>query len=224
MPATPTFASPLNSISTTLGATYVVGSGALTLAEDTGDAIVAALAAQGLPSVSASAPLRFACVRAEGYNFTTNQVAQADLVTIFEATGLSGDDLSGVTVVEGTTDQAFYVGDLLAVELTAGQVADIQEAIQTIAVATTPPTGILKGSSGAFAAASPTLDYVQLQGTPLAIVFNSDGSTTKTYTNGLVVTITPVSANVTTVAYGSPISKLKTITQNSDGSFTITVV
>lgn len=224
MPTTPTFASPLNSITTTLGLTYVVGSGSLALAEDAGDAIVAALAAQGLPSVSGSAPLRFVCTRADGYNFTTNQVTQTDLQTIFEATGLSGDDLSGVTAVEGSTDQAFYVGDLLVVELTAGQIVDIQDAIQDIAVATTPPTGVLKGAAGAFAAASPTLDYVNLQGTPLAIVFNSDGSTTKTYTNGLVVTITPVSANVTTVAYGSPISKLKTITQNSDGSFTITVV
>jgi hypothetical protein len=106
---TPIFASPLNNISTTLAADYTAGSDEIAIAEGYGDTITAELARLGLPSISSDAPLRFTVTRAGGVNLTTGQILDATDQTVFEATSLDSDTLSGLTVVEGTTDQDFAI-------------------------------------------------------------------------------------------------------------------
>lgn len=113
------FASPINNADSTLAVAYKAGSGSVTLATGYGAVISAKLAALGLPAISASAPLRFTLVSA----------ATSTRLAIYEATGLTGDVLSGVTVQEGTTDLDFAASDLFAVRPTAGQTKEIQVAL-----------------------------------------------------------------------------------------------
>lgn len=126
-----TFASLINNGQTFLGAAYTAGSGTMTLGTGYGAVIASRLTAAGFPAVSSSAPLRFTAIAAAALN-EFGQIVQLGLVTIFEATGLAGDVLSGVAAVEGTTDQNFAQGDVIAVLLTAGQIQAIQAAIAAL--------------------------------------------------------------------------------------------
>jgi hypothetical protein len=192
--STTAFASPGNNLSSTLRLNYVAGDGECTLARNYGDEIRAELTRQGLPSISALAPLRFRLARAEALNLTTGQVIDATLTTIYEATGLSGDTLSGLTAVEGTTDQDFDRQSVFTVEGTAGQTVAMQAAINALqsvggsvtsvglsmptgfSVASSPITssgtiavttalsGILKGATGAITTATAGTDYLTPSG------------------------------------------------------------
>lgn len=137
------FASAVNFVRTTLRLPYVPGSGQVFLYRGYGASVNTALTNQGLPSISVSAPLRFMLINAQYYNAQTQQIIDPQFCSIFEATGLSGDNLTGCTVVEGTVDQAFNSGDIFVVQLTAGQINDIQSAVV-----------VLQGSTGAPATAT----------------------------------------------------------------------
>lgn len=122
------FASVANNIQTALGADHVAGSGTIQIATGYGATLAAAIAAAGFPAISSTAPFRFTVIARSAQN-SIGQITNLALVTIFEATGLAGDVLSGVAAVEGTTDQDFKAGDTFAVLLTAGQIAAIQQAL-----------------------------------------------------------------------------------------------
>lgn len=130
------FASPINNALSTLGAAYLAGSGSVSLASGYGAVLSAKLTALGLPDISSSAPLRFTLVSAAAYS-AMGQLTNPALSAIFEATGLSGDILTGVSAQEGTTDLSFAAGDTFAVYLTAGQVAAIQAAVNNLEAGTT---------------------------------------------------------------------------------------
>lgn len=189
-----TFATPVNVASSTLRLPYTAGDTTLKLFRSYGTTLAAALVAQGLPAISASHPLRFQMVSSAAYNPDTGQITDLSLTTIFEATGLSSDDLSGLSVVEGTTDQDYANGDIFLVGLTAGQVQSIQAAVNALenvggsvtSVGLTMPTGfsvagspitttgtlavttalsgILKGSAGAITTAAAGTDYLAPSG------------------------------------------------------------
>lgn len=116
------FKKPLNNLTTLLGANYTPGSGTMTVRVGDG-------ARFGV--VSASSPIRFSVV---GVSKVTNigQVAPPSSISIYTATGITGDVLSGVAISEGTTDQAFAAGDYLAVVPTAATFTDIQNAINAL--------------------------------------------------------------------------------------------
>jgi hypothetical protein len=174
----------VNNAQTTLGASYSIGGSTLTMATGYGTTLAAKLTALG-HTLGASAPLRVTAIKSTALN-VYGQITDLSKLTIFEATGRSGDVLTGVSVVEGTTDQAFAAGDTLAFLWTAGAAKELRDAINAgsgsvTSVALTVPTGlsvsgspitssgtlavtlgvsgILKGSGGSFVAATAGTDY-----------------------------------------------------------------
>jgi hypothetical protein len=125
MPAT-TFKTPLNNVSTTVGATRGVGVASLTVATGTGGKF-------GSPSPSA--PIRVTVIQAAG--ISGGIITDPTKLTIFSCTGRSGDVLSGLTVIEGTTDLAFANGDTIIMAPTAEAFGDIHGAINALENATT---------------------------------------------------------------------------------------
>jgi hypothetical protein len=117
----------LDNTGSTLGADYLAGSGVHTLAADAGARILAKLASRG-KSVSATSPLVYTVVRKSAVNLY-GQITDDSLLTVYEATELDGDNLSGVTVRAGYTDQNFTVGDVVGCLWTDGQVDELQVAI-----------------------------------------------------------------------------------------------
>ena len=188
-----TFPSPVNNVSTSLALNYVAGSGTVALSEGYGATINARLAMLGLPSISISAPLRFSLYSVAMMG-PFGWFPPSYLPSIYNATGLSGDDLTGVTIQEGTTDQNFQAGDVFRVALTAGEIAAIEAAIQDLS---SPPDGILKGVSGSFETATPDIDYASVTGAP---------GVTSVTSNGAIVT-----------TFGTPVSKTQTTVVNSAG-------
>ena len=79
-----------------------------------------------LGTVSASAPIRFTVITAGSYGTT------AEVLTIYQATGLSGDNLSGVSAIEGTTDRNYAAGDKVEARPTQASYTDIHSAINGI--------------------------------------------------------------------------------------------
>jgi hypothetical protein len=175
MPAT-TFKTPLNNVSTTVGALRGVGVTSLTVATGTGSKF-------GSPSPSA--PIRITVIQAAG--ISGGIITDPTKLTIFSATGRSGDVLSGLTVIEGTTDLAFAVNDTVIMAPTAGAFSDIHGAINTLETTTAldsavvhlagPETitgaktfnggvtvgsldGVLKGTTGVVGTAAAGTDYL----------------------------------------------------------------
>jgi hypothetical protein len=112
-----TFKTLVNNLRTTLGASYTVGSGTMTLAPGSGSSF---------GNVSASTPVRFTVITAATYG------SSSELLTIYQATGINGDVLSGVSAIEGTTDRNYSAGDKLEARPTQGSYADIHGAINAI--------------------------------------------------------------------------------------------
>lgn len=208
------FASPLNNVATTLALNYTAGSGTFALPETYGATINSRLTMLGLPSISATAPLRFTITPASAVN-AFGIVALSILPSIYEATGLSGDDLTGVTIQEGTTDKNYQAGDIFQVVLTAGQIADIQAALQAIA---NIPDGVLKGDSGTIEAAVPGVDYVAVEGVGAVTTFETDGSIVVAQDDGLVIVTTFETDGSIVTTYGAPLNRTTVITFEPDGS------
>lgn len=116
------FKKPINNLTTTLAAAYAVGSG--TMAVRAGDGA-------RFGTISAASPIRFACVKS-GVIQNNGQIGDLSGISIYTATGIAGDVLSGVAVSEGTTDQPFAVNDFLCVIPTAGTFEEIHQAINTL--------------------------------------------------------------------------------------------
>jgi len=122
-----TFDVPANDFGTTLGSPYSAGSGSVVMVAAAGAALTSALSELGL-SLSATSPLAFTLRKKVSGAPSTNR---AD-ATIFQATGLSTDTLTGVTVAEGTHDQNFAAGDYLDVLMTAGRLSKVYGAVNTM--------------------------------------------------------------------------------------------
>jgi hypothetical protein len=154
------FGTCLNQISTTLASAHASGSGTLVMATGYGARLAAELTAEGLPLISGTAPIRVSVV-APGHG------ADAPILpgfrTIFRATGLTGDTLTGCTAIEGTTDRAYAIGSAVRFNLTAGAINDIGSAVNALEAAgaasgtvTTVSVVSANGLSGVVANASTT--------------------------------------------------------------------
>lgn len=209
MPQT-AFASPSNGIASNLALDYAKGSGVMALFDGTGAIINAGLAAQGLPSISPTAPYRYQVARVRAVNLQTGDIINTAESAIYLATGLSGDALSGVTATEGTTDQNFYAGDIFRVDLTAGQVVAEQTAINALesAVSTLQAAPIFTGIPTA-------TEFLSIDSS--TTVYNSDGSIVTTHGSGLVETTTFTATTIVT-RFTGPKTATQTITFNADGS------
>src|SRR3954451_23252556 len=104
----------LNNAASTLAADYTSGSGTLTLAAGTGPRF-------GTPSVGA--PVRITVVARS--TLVNGEVAPTSLYTIYDCTARSGDVLSGLTPVEGTSDRNYRRNDPAAALITAGLISAV---------------------------------------------------------------------------------------------------
>lgn len=113
-----TFTKPLNNAESFLAADYDAGSGSMTL--NAGDGAL-------FGSPSPSAPIRITVAkRATLHN---GQIGPRTTRTIYQCTSVVGDTLSGLTAIEGTTDQGFKKNDPVAALVTAGVVQDAYDQI-----------------------------------------------------------------------------------------------
>jgi hypothetical protein len=64
--------------------------------------------------------------------FAYSPTATTANYTIYKADSISGDNLHVVSVLEGTTDRVYNIGDIVEVRLTAGTLNDVQNAINTL--------------------------------------------------------------------------------------------
>lgn len=174
----------VNNAQTTFGASYSPGGSTLVMATGFGSTLASRLSALGL-TLDASNPIRVTAIKSTAINIY-GQITDLSKLTIFQATGRSTDTLTGVTVVEGTTDQAYVEGDTLAFLWTAGAAQALRDAIvagggTVSSIAMTVPSGLsvsgspittsgtlavtlgvsglLKGSGGSIVAASAGTDY-----------------------------------------------------------------
>lgn len=178
-----TFCTPLNNVSTTLGAAYTSGGTSLVVASGQG-------ALFGSPSPSA--PVRVTVVALSALD-SSGRISDRTKVAVFKATGRTADTLTGLTLDEGTA-QNFAINDVVAVVNTAKTESDQHTAInalettvatlavdsavvhntgtETVAGAKTFSTapvlatlsGILKASTGVLSAAAAGTDYLSPTG------------------------------------------------------------
>lgn len=121
----------VNNAQTTLGSAYTAGGNTLVMATGYGTTLAAKLTALGL-TLNAFNPLRVTAIKSTALNIY-GQITDLTKLTIFEVTGRSSDTLTGVSVVEGTTDQNFAAGDTLAFLWTAGAAQELRDAIVGVA-------------------------------------------------------------------------------------------
>jgi len=105
-----TFSTPLNNLRTTLGSSHASGSGSLIVATGTG------------VNFGSTFPLRVTVATAATYGII------GELSTIFSVTARSTDTLT-VSVIEGTSDRTYGVGDIVEVRETAGTISDLNTAV-----------------------------------------------------------------------------------------------
>lgn len=113
------FQRPVNNFKTTLGAAHTIGDTTLTLATGAG-AQLGALAANEVYRLSV---------------LSNPESSTETTLAIVEATGLSGDVLSGVTFVEGYTDVALTSGAAVRLRATAKTFASLNSAVNGLQAA-----------------------------------------------------------------------------------------
>jgi hypothetical protein len=109
-----TFKPHLNNVSTTVAQPYTAGSGAMFVASGTS------------PAFGGTFPVIFTVITASSYGTT------AETYTIYQATGRTGDQFTGLSALEGTTDRAYAIGDRVEVRWTDGLAKTIESAVNTI--------------------------------------------------------------------------------------------
>ena len=112
-----TFAKPINKFSTTLLTAHTSGSGTLVLRS-----------VSGLGSLDANQVFRVTALASPNTSSET-------VVGIFEATGISGSTLTGVTAVEGYSDTLIAANTTIQIRATAKTFTDLQSAVNTLETA-----------------------------------------------------------------------------------------
>lgn len=125
-PASPVHAQitqALNNASSTLAAEHGIGSGTLILKAGEGPRF-------GNPT--SQRPIRVTV--AKRLSLVNGQLVPGSTQTIYTVTGRTGDTLTGLTAVEGTSDQAFSRLDPVASLITAGTVNELSDVVSDIDV------------------------------------------------------------------------------------------
>jgi hypothetical protein len=113
----------VNNFSTTLALAHEIGDGVLSMRAGAGDLLRLRLAEVEAPEISPAAPIRM--MAAGRKTLQEKVVVPASQWTIFEATGLTGDDLTGCVAVEGTADYRYEVNDPVVASFTVGIIVAI---------------------------------------------------------------------------------------------------
>jgi hypothetical protein len=177
------FAVAKDAVHTTAAAGYVVGSGSLTVAAGTG--------AQ-FPTPTPSAPILFTVVSAATYGLFP------ETFCTYEATGLTGDTLTGITLIDGT-DTAWVAGadvemrtcakhlNDLAAGIAAGGGSTITEVAQTTSFTAAAGSFYAISGSGAVTATLPTAVGIAGQMVRIRCVNGYTGLCTITGTGGQTI-------------------------------------
>lgn len=168
------FGAPANNIVATVGSGgYTAGSTVLNLTTGQGSLF---------PSLTSNQFYRLTVVQqAVAYSATAN----ISNLTIYKATGLTGDQFTGILAIEGTTDRNYVSGDTVDVRVTAGSLSDVQSAINTLETTygnqgisygnSVLPSGSspynLSGSSGAYQSINPSNFNVTLPNSGTYFIF-----------------------------------------------------
>jgi hypothetical protein len=108
-----TFYTPINNIRTTLQSAHTSGSGTLAVATGTG------------VNFGSTFPLRVTAVTAATYGSITESL------TVFSVTARATDSLT-VSVIEGSSDQNYSIGDVVEMRITAGSLSDLDGAVNNL--------------------------------------------------------------------------------------------
>jgi hypothetical protein len=111
-----TFAKPVNDFSATLASAHAVNATTLVLATGAG-ALLGSLPANRIYRVTA---------------VLNPQVPSESILGVFEATGLTGDTLTGVTGAEGFANVALAAGTTIEVRVTAKDLSEVQDAVNAL--------------------------------------------------------------------------------------------
>ncbi len=174
---------PLNNATSSLAQAHAVGSDTLVLQSGHGSRF-------GTPTVDA--PVRVTVARQT--TLVGGQIVPSTARTIYLVTARSSDTLSGLTAVEGTSDQAFAKNDPVASVITAGTIQELQDAIGAVGgmeiggmignspvvgdllyvgpagvLAQAAVTGIVKGTGTGYQAAVAGTDYLVPSGSGAAL-------------------------------------------------------
>jgi hypothetical protein len=120
-----TFRPHLNNVSTTLFSAHASGSGSLSLAPATGS------------KFGSTFPFTVTVITAATYG------SPAETLTVFNVTGRTTDTLTGCTAIEGTTDQAFSVGDRVEMRWTNALATAIEGAVNGVENSTGITAGVI---------------------------------------------------------------------------------
>lgn len=120
-----------------LGANYTAGSGTMVMDSGFGSKISSAITTLynslgytvPTPVVGINNPLRFTVIKADAIE-ANGLITDTTKLTIFKATGISGDSLTGVVANGGTPDQNFSLGDFWRCFPTASDVLQVQNSIK----------------------------------------------------------------------------------------------
>lgn len=172
------FKTPQNNVSTTVASTHTIG--ATTLAVATGTGVK-------FGSPSAGAPIRITVIQAAG--ISGGLLTDPTKLTVFSCTGRTTDTLTGLTVIEGTSDVGFAAADTVVMGITAAALADIHTAVNNIENGTTTLAGTQISGNIAGNAAGLTANIAESQVTNLvtdlagkSAVFVPTGVKTSSYT------------------------------------------
>lgn len=128
----------LNNASSTIAAEHGVGSGTLILKAGEGPRF-------GNPT--SQRPIRVTV--AKRLSLVNGQLVPGSTQTIYNVTGRTGDTLTGLTAVEGTSDQAFSRLDPVASLITAGTVNELSDVVSDIDVDLTEISESVDGKADA---------------------------------------------------------------------------
>lgn len=118
-----TFATPVNNSSTTIGATYLHGSGTMTLATGGG---------AFFPALTGSNYYRVTVIKSA--SATTQALSDTSKYTIYKAVlaASPADTLTIQGVLDGTTDRDYAVGDVVQARVSSGTLIDVHTAVNNL--------------------------------------------------------------------------------------------
>ncbi|MEO6810620.1 MAG: hypothetical protein ABI353_16005, partial [Isosphaeraceae bacterium] len=183
-----------NDFGAVLATAHNSGSGVFVMTAGSGALLLSALSKLGFSAPSVGQPLRFTAFKTVSDGGTPEKFVFTGVLadaTIYSATGLSGDTLTGCMPVEGTTDQAFPAGSAVETLYTAGTMAAVLTAVNALELANfhTNTTAL------AWLATRSTSDLPE--GTNL---YYTDSRVASLVSNGIGVSIQPYSSVLASLA------------------------
>lgn len=192
-----TLAKPVNNFSAALATAHAIADSQLVLATGSG-ALLGTLAANRVYRVTA--------VQAPG-------TAAESVLGIFEATGLTGDTLTGVTAAEGFSDVALSVGVTIQVRITAKYLSELQTALNALEVLSA--TTVYTTSSNADPAWITSLSGAKVSGNIPGNAASITGTITESQVTGLVSDLAAKAPLASPALTGTPTAPTPLTADNS---------